>query len=65
MSQELFERRTQLQKDGVSGNEEVERGAHPEDDAGALALWAAGLLLADTTASSGDGVSNLKPLSRC
>ena len=43
----------------------MRRGAHPEDDAGALALWAAGLLLADSTASSGEGVSNLKPPSCC
>ena len=64
-SQELFRRRTQPQTGGVTGVEGVRRGAHPEDDAGALALWAAGLLLADSTASSGEGVSNLKPPTRC
>lgn len=43
----------------------VARGAHPEDEEGTLALWAAGLLLADSTASSGEGVSNRKPPSCC
>ena len=63
--QELFRRRTQLQTVGELCVEGVGRGAHPDNDAGALALCAAGLLLADSTASSGEGVSNLKPPSLC
>lgn len=55
----------QVQSGGVTCITGVGREVHAEDDAGGLALWAAGLLRADSTASSGEGVSNLNPPPRC